>query len=64
MERPLIALTCGGLGTDVVDVESKLKKYMSWGEVWNGVVRSDKIAENLSRSDTCYRCSWMKPMSI
>jgi hypothetical protein len=45
MERPLIALTCGDLGTDVVAVERKLKKYMSWGEIWNGVVRPDKIAQ-------------------
>jgi hypothetical protein len=42
MKRPLLALTCGDLGTDVVAVESKLKKYMSWGEIWNGVVRSHK----------------------
>jgi hypothetical protein len=36
MKRPLLALTCGDPGTDVVAVESKLKKYMSWGEIWNG----------------------------
>jgi hypothetical protein len=50
MKRPLIALTCGDLGTDVVAVERKLKKYMSWGEIWNGVVRPDKTAQDPSKN--------------
>ncbi|KAH7350607.1 P-loop containing nucleoside triphosphate hydrolase protein [Rhexocercosporidium sp. MPI-PUGE-AT-0058] len=42
VKRPLISLTCGDLGTHVTAVETTLKKYMSWGEIWNGVVLLDE----------------------
>ncbi|PVH80535.1 hypothetical protein DL98DRAFT_532071 [Cadophora sp. DSE1049] len=42
VKRPLISLTCGDLGTHVTTVEVTLKKYMSWGEIWNGVVLLDE----------------------
>ncbi|KAH7420153.1 P-loop containing nucleoside triphosphate hydrolase protein [Cadophora sp. MPI-SDFR-AT-0126] len=42
VKRPLISLTCGDLGTHVTTVEATLRKYMSWGEIWNGVVLLDE----------------------
>lgn len=41
-QRPLLALTCGDLGTHSDDVEKKLGQYLDWGELWGAVVLLDE----------------------
>ena len=41
-KRPLLALTCGGLGTYTNEVEKKLRQYLDWGELWGAVVLLDE----------------------
>ncbi len=32
-QRPLLALTCGDLGTQSAEVEKNLQQYLEWGEL-------------------------------
>ena len=40
--RPLLALTCGDLGTDSSKIETQLRQYFEWGELWGAVVLLDE----------------------
>ena len=41
-KRPLLSLTCGDLGTTAEEVELRLGRYMSLGELWGAVVLLDE----------------------
>ena len=41
-ERPLLSLTCGDLGTTAEEVELRLGRFMSLGELWGAVVLLDE----------------------
>ncbi|ERF71539.1 hypothetical protein EPUS_00528 [Endocarpon pusillum Z07020] len=41
LERPLLALTCGNIGTSATDVE-RLGQYLTWGELWGDLVLLDE----------------------
>ena len=40
-QRPLLALTCGDLGSYSSEVEEKLRQYFEWGELWGAIVLLD-----------------------
>ena len=41
-KRPLLSLTCGDSGTTAEEVELRLSRYMSLGEMWGAVVLLDE----------------------
>ena len=50
-QRPLLALTCGDLGTTPRDVEVSLDSYLHLGEKWNAVVLLDEADIYLEKRD-------------
>lgn len=42
LERPLLALTCGDIGTSAIEVERNLDRYLTWGEQWGAVLLLDE----------------------